>query len=219
MSLSHVEILSEVLVSAPPICVDHSDFLVSSDLMEVCVSHVVFVTVSWETSVRVGAVIMFVDFSNVPFPLGNHIFFFLFCKQIQHEGLIKMEYKEHVYNSYSVLTWKICNFPKSVPEWIFEKSGNVFKRSPFLSHISWFACSLNEFSEISICFLSESSIVFKILIILKMSYLPIISALSFMFGFPYIRPSIPVSLCLKCDFGFSLSYKYSVIYIFMIINY
>jgi len=103
MSLSHVEILSEVLVSAPPISVDHSNFLVSSDLMEVCVSHVVFVTVSWETSVRVGTVIMFVDFSNVPFPLSNHIFFFLFCKQIQHEGLIKMEYKEHVYNSYSVL--------------------------------------------------------------------------------------------------------------------
>jgi len=79
MSLSHVEILSEHLVSAPPICVDHSDFLVSSDLMEVCVSYVVFVTISWETSVRVGTIIMLVDFSNVPFPLGNHIFFFLFC--------------------------------------------------------------------------------------------------------------------------------------------
>ena len=35
MSLSHVEILSEVLISAPPVGVDHADLLVLSDLMEV----------------------------------------------------------------------------------------------------------------------------------------------------------------------------------------
>ena len=33
--LSHFEVLSEVLVSAPPVGPHHGDFLVSSDLMEV----------------------------------------------------------------------------------------------------------------------------------------------------------------------------------------
>jgi hypothetical protein len=80
MSLSHIEILSEVLVSAPPIGVDHTNLLVSSDLMEVGISNVVFMTISWETSVRMGTIIMLVDFSNMPFPFGYHIFFFLFCK-------------------------------------------------------------------------------------------------------------------------------------------
>ena len=51
MSFSHVEVLSEVLVSAPPVGVDHRNSLVSSNLMEVGVSNVILLSVSWESSI------------------------------------------------------------------------------------------------------------------------------------------------------------------------
>ena len=47
VSLSHLEVLSEVLVSAPPVSVDHGDSLVSSDLMEVGISHIIFLVISF----------------------------------------------------------------------------------------------------------------------------------------------------------------------------
>ncbi len=43
MSLSHVEVLSEVLISAPPVGVDHGGLLVLANLMEVGVSHIVLI--------------------------------------------------------------------------------------------------------------------------------------------------------------------------------
>ena len=75
--LSHVEVLSEVLVSAPPVGVDHGDSLVSSDLMEVGVSNVVLLSISWESSVGVRAIVMLVSLSDGPLELGNHTFFLL----------------------------------------------------------------------------------------------------------------------------------------------
>ena len=75
--LSHVEVLSEVLVSAPPVGVDHGDSLVSSDLMEVGVSNVVLLSVSWESSVRVRRIVMLVGLADGPLELGNHTFFLL----------------------------------------------------------------------------------------------------------------------------------------------
>jgi hypothetical protein len=74
VSLSHFEVLSEVLVSAPPVSVDHRDSLVSSDLMEVGISHIIFLVISWHSSVGVWRIVMLVDLSNVPLPLSNHAF-------------------------------------------------------------------------------------------------------------------------------------------------
>ena len=85
MSLSHFEVLSEVLVSAPPVGVDHRDSLVSSDLMEVGVSNVVLLSISWESSVGVRAIVVLVNFSNVPLPFSNHTFFLLLGEQVEDE--------------------------------------------------------------------------------------------------------------------------------------
>ena len=49
VSLSHLEVLSEVLVSAPPVGVNELGLLVSSHLMEVRVSNVVLLPVSWHS--------------------------------------------------------------------------------------------------------------------------------------------------------------------------
>ena len=58
VSLSHVEVLPEVLVSAPPVGPDHTDALVPPDLMEVGIPHVVLLPVYGETSVTVGSVVL-----------------------------------------------------------------------------------------------------------------------------------------------------------------
>ena len=83
--LSHVEVLSEVLISAPPVGVDHADSLVSSNLMEVRVSDIVLLSIGWESSVGVRAIVVLVNLSNMPFPLGNHTFFLLLGEQEEDE--------------------------------------------------------------------------------------------------------------------------------------
>ena len=81
VSFSHLEVFSEVLVSAPPISVDHADSLVSSNLMDVGVSNVVLLSIRWESSVGVRRIVMLVNLSNMPFPLSNHTFFLLLSEQ------------------------------------------------------------------------------------------------------------------------------------------
>ena len=49
--LPHLEVLSEVLVSAPPVSVDHRNSLISSYLMEVGVSNIVLFMISWHSSI------------------------------------------------------------------------------------------------------------------------------------------------------------------------
>ena len=85
MSLSHVEVLSEVLVSAPPVGMDHADSLISSNLMEVGVSNIVLLSIRWESSIGVWTIVELVVFSNVPSPLIHHIFFLHFSKKVEDE--------------------------------------------------------------------------------------------------------------------------------------
>ena len=73
VSLSHLEVLSEVLISAPPVGPDHVQSLVSSDLMEVGVSNVVLLSVSWESSVSVGCTVSFVSLTESISPVLNHL--------------------------------------------------------------------------------------------------------------------------------------------------
>lgn len=72
MLLSHLEVLSEVLVSAPPVSVDHVQLLLSADLMEVGVSHVVLLSVNGESAVVVLGRVHLVDLSNRVAPLLAH---------------------------------------------------------------------------------------------------------------------------------------------------
>ena len=77
VSLSHFEVLSEVLISAPPVSMDHADSLVPSNLMEVRVSYIILFSICWESSVGVWGIVVLVNLSNMPLPLSNHSFFLL----------------------------------------------------------------------------------------------------------------------------------------------
>ena len=83
--LSHLEVLPEVLVSAPPVGVDHTETLVSANLMEVSVADIVLMSIGRHTSVRVSLVMLVVGFSNVPSPFGSHVFLLVFADNVEEE--------------------------------------------------------------------------------------------------------------------------------------
>lgn len=74
VSLSHLEVLSEVLVSAPPVGPDHIQSLVSSNLMEVRVSNIVLLSINRESSVSVGCTVGLVGLTKSVSPVLNHSF-------------------------------------------------------------------------------------------------------------------------------------------------
>ena len=157
MSFSHIEVLSEVLISAPPVGVDHADSLISSNLMEVGVSDVILLSIRWKSSISVRGVVVLVHLSDVPFPLSDHAFFLLLGQKVKNEGLVQMPDQEDVDNSNSVLICKSSNFPEGVTEWVLEESSKVFESSPFLCHVSWLLGLGNELSVITIGLLGQSS--------------------------------------------------------------
>ena len=82
--LSHFELLSEVLVTAPPVEVHHTESLVSSDLMEVRVAHVVLDTVHWHSTVSVAHGVELVRLSNSVSPVLNHSLLSVLDHHIEH---------------------------------------------------------------------------------------------------------------------------------------
>ena len=85
MSLTHLEVLSEVLVTAPPVSMDHTESLVSADLMEVRVSKVVLVTIGGHTSVSVGTIVRLVVLTDTVSPMLDHLLLLVLDHNIQKE--------------------------------------------------------------------------------------------------------------------------------------
>jgi len=75
VALSHLEVLSEVLVAAPPVGPDHIQALVAAGLMEVRVAHVILLSVDWEAAVSVTCSVLLADFTKSVAPVLNHAFF------------------------------------------------------------------------------------------------------------------------------------------------
>ena len=89
MSLSHFEILSEVLISTPPVGPDHVQSLVSSNLMEVRISHIVLLSISWHSSVSYWSSVSFICLSKSVSPMSYHSFL-LYINKILNIKFIKL---------------------------------------------------------------------------------------------------------------------------------
>ena len=157
MSLSHLEVLSEVLVSAPPVGVDKVGLLVLPDLMEVRVSNVVLLPISRHSSVGVGLVEHFVGLSDAPSPLSNHALLLGLTEKSKSEGLVKVPNKDNIKESNSVLALENGGLPEGVGEGIFVESSNVLEGSPFLGHVSGLLGLSHEFGKISVSFFGKCS--------------------------------------------------------------
>jgi hypothetical protein len=157
VSLSHFEVLAEVLISAPPVSVDHTETLVSADLMEVSVSHIILMSISGHTSVGVSLAVFVVDFSNVPSPFLGHVLLLVFADNVEEERLVQVVAHKNPDDSNSVLSTVGVGFPVHVTNGVLEESSNVLEGSPSLSFISRFLLVVNKFGEITVSFFSESS--------------------------------------------------------------
>ena len=83
MSLSHLEVLSKVLVSAPPVGPDHRQSLVPSNLMEVGVSNIVLLSIGWESPVFVWSHMSLGDLTESILPVLNHFLLLVFNHNIK----------------------------------------------------------------------------------------------------------------------------------------
>ena len=73
--LAHLEVLAEVLVTAPPVEVDHAQPLIAAYLMEVRVPHVVLDPVGGQPTVTVLQTVRLVSLTNAVAPVLNHLLF------------------------------------------------------------------------------------------------------------------------------------------------
>ena len=74
VTLSHLEVLSEVLIAAPPVGPDHIEALVTELLMEVGVTNVVRLSVDGESAVSVRGTVLLAYLSESISPVLDHAF-------------------------------------------------------------------------------------------------------------------------------------------------
>ena len=86
MLLAHLEVLAEVLVTAPPVQVDHAEALVTANLMEVGISHVVLDTIGWESPVTVQVAVSLVVLSDSEAPVLDHSLLLVLDHDVEEEG-------------------------------------------------------------------------------------------------------------------------------------
>jgi len=156
--LSHLEVLAEVLVTAPPVEMDHAQSLVSSDLMEVRVSDIVLDTVDRHSAVTVLKTGKLVGLADSVAPVLDHLLLLVLDHNIEKETAPKMEDNHTPEETDTVLSVERLHLPVHVAEGILEEAGNVLERSPSLGLVTRFLGVVDEFAEVAIGVLGQSSV-------------------------------------------------------------
>ena len=155
--LSHLEVLAEVLVTAPPVEVDHGETLVASDLMEVRVSHVVLDTVDGETTVTVHSSVHGVLLTISPSPVVDHLLLLVLDENPEDEAAVAVEHGHAPEESDAASLVERLSLPVHVAERVLEEAGNVLERSPSLGGVTRLLGRVNELAEIAISLLGKGS--------------------------------------------------------------
>ena len=185
--LSHLEVLAEVLVTAPPVQVDHRQSLVPSHLMEVRVPDIVLDAIDWEAAITVHGSVRSVLLTNSPAPVVNHLLLLVLDKDPEEEAGPAVEDGEAPEEADAALLVERLSLPVHVAERVFEEAGNVLERSPSLGSITRLLSRVHKLAEISISVFGEcSALEMKQLKLGEVgkTYLPIMSARSLMLGTP-----------------------------------
>jgi len=156
--LSHLEVLSEVLVTAPPVEMDHAQTLVPSNLMEVRVPDIVLDTVDGHSSVTVLKTGKLVGLTDSVAPVLDHLLLLVLDHNIEKETAPKMEDNHTPEETDTVLSVERLHLPVHVAEGILEEAGNVLERSPSLGLVTRFLGVVDEFAEVAIGVLGQSSV-------------------------------------------------------------
>ena len=187
--LAHLEVLAEVLVTAPPVHVDHAEALGTANLMEVGISHIVLDTIDWHPSVTIQGAVSLVDLTDSPAPVVAHLLLLVLHHDIEKEAAPQVEDDEAPDEAHAVLIMETFSLPVGIAEWVFEEAGDVLERSPFLRVVTGLLGLVHKLSKVAISVLSESSKgkenvnTWNCGYILA-TYLPIMSARSLILGTP-----------------------------------
>ena len=187
--LAHLEVLAEVLVTAPPVHVDHVKALGTANLMEVGISHIVLDTIDWHPSVTIQGAVSLVDLTNSPAPVVAHLLLLVLHHDVEKEAAPQVEDDEAPDEAHAVLLMEAFSLPVGIAEWVFEEAGDVLERSPFLRVVAGLLGLVHKLSKVTISVLSESSKEKEKVNTLNYgynlaTYLPIMSARSLILGTP-----------------------------------
>ena len=83
--LSHFEVFAEVLVSAPPVQVDHAEAFAPEGLVEVGVADIVFDLVDGHSPILVAGVVVSVGLANLVLPVLDHLLLLVLHQHPQQE--------------------------------------------------------------------------------------------------------------------------------------
>ena len=187
--LAHLEVLAEVLVTAPPVHVDHVEALGTANLMEVGISHIVLDTIDWHPSVTIQGAVSLVDLTDSPAPVVAHLLLLVLHHDVEKEAAPQVEDDEAPDEAHAVLLMEAFSLPVGIAEWVFEEAGDVLERSPFLRVVTGLLGLVHKLSKVTISVLSESSKEKEKVNTWndgynKATYLPIMSARSLILGTP-----------------------------------
>ena len=155
--LAHLKVLAEVLVTAPPVQVDHAESLIPANLMEVSIPDVVLDTIGWESSVTVKIAMGLVVLTDSESPVLDHPLFLILDHDVEEEGGPEVEDNHAPHETNAILSVEGLRLPVEVADWVLEEAGDVFERSPSLRVISWLLRIVDELEEVSISVLSQGS--------------------------------------------------------------
>ena len=157
VALTHLEVLAEVLVTAPPVGVDHAEALVTPDLMEVRVAHVVLLAVNWEAAVLVGQTVLVVGLADTVAEVLNHLLLLVLDHDVQQETLVEMEDQTHPHEADTVLSVEGAHLPVGVGYGVLEEARDILERSPLLGVVTGLLSVVHELAEVAVGFLSKGS--------------------------------------------------------------
>ena len=157
MLLTHLEVLAEVLVAAPPVQVDHAEALVAPDLMEVRVPDVVLDAIGWESSVAVESTVCLVRLANPVTPVVYHPLLLVLDHGVEKEAAPEMENDHAPEETHAVLPVEWLCFPVDVAQGVLEEASDVFERSPSLGIVTRLFSVVDKFSKVAVSILGQGS--------------------------------------------------------------
>ena len=156
--LAHLEVLAEVLVTAPPVQVDHIEALATSNLMEVRVSDVVLDTIDGHSSIAILQSVCRVGLTNSIAPVLHHALLLVLNHHVKKETAPQVEDDHAPEESNTILSVERLDLPVSIAEGVLEEASNVFECSPSLGLVSGLFGVVYELAEVSISVLSQRSV-------------------------------------------------------------
>ena len=137
--LSHSEVLSEVLVSGPPVEHDEIHLLLSGLLMEIRISHIILLSISWEPLSILRRALSIRDHACSVVPIVDHVLLGRLHVRVGDERRIHLPYEDGPDDSDPVGVGERGHLPVNIAERILDEPGDVSEHSVLLSIVSGFS--------------------------------------------------------------------------------